>query len=344
MSNGFQPVRLYPEQVAEALEQCVVAQIPALLLGPPGIGKSDLTRQLADKLYGDHSPAHYRDVRLSQLDQVDVRGLPVPDLEARVTRWITPEWLPQDGEGIFVWDEITSASPALQTVMYQAILDRRIGEYCFPDGWAQLACGNEEGDRAVVYRMSTALASRFLHLWMDTDHNSWSKWALANNVPTEVIAFIRARPELLHRFDPESPDPAFPCPRTWEMTGRLRARANGVSADLERNLIAGLVGQAAATEFTAFLKMIRQLPNPTTILVAPDTVPVPDQPDVKMMICTALARHVKRDSFGAGLSWVSQLGAEYQALFVGDAVRVRPELQETRAYITWATEHAEDRL
>ena len=37
----------------------------------------------------------------------------------------------------------------VQASAYQLILDRKIGEYTLPDGWAIVAAGNRESDRGV---------------------------------------------------------------------------------------------------------------------------------------------------------------------------------------------------
>ena len=340
---GFQPLELTPSDTSAALRHAVTSKIPVLLLGPPGVGKSDLMKKLATDIHGNCGPDHYRDVRLSQMDQVDVRGIPVPDMEKRLTTWVTPEWLPRDpdSEGIFVWEEFTSAGPAMQTVMYQSILDNRIGEYQFPPGWRQIATGNRAGDRAIVHKLSTALASRFCQLWMRTDLQQWSSWALRHGVPTEIVAFVRKRPELLHSFDPESADPAFPCPRTWELAGRLVTEMpDSLPKTTRMALLAGTVGKGAALELVEFLDLMSALPDPRAILDNPDSVAVPERPDVRLVIGIALARHVDRDTFGTALQWMGQLPVSFQSAFVHDAVAHDQDLVNTRSYQHWASDHA----
>ena len=63
-----------PSQVTQALEYLIKAKQPVMLHGSPGVGKSQVVKQVADKLGIDMI-----DLRLSQLDPVDLRGVPSVD-------------------------------------------------------------------------------------------------------------------------------------------------------------------------------------------------------------------------------------------------------------------------
>jgi hypothetical protein len=59
------------------------------------------------------------------------------------------------------------------------VLDRAVGEYRLPDGWSVYAAGTREGDRAVISRLSSALANRFVHLVFEPDLDDWLRWGEA---------------------------------------------------------------------------------------------------------------------------------------------------------------------
>ena len=102
---------------------------PVMLWGPPGVGKSQMVAQAA-KRHG----VPVIDVRLSQLEPSDLRGIPfrVGDL----VEWAVPALLPDEKRhgpsGVLFLDEITSAPPSVSAAAYQLILDRRLGEYQVP--------------------------------------------------------------------------------------------------------------------------------------------------------------------------------------------------------------------
>jgi len=99
----------------------------------------------------------------------------------------------------------------MQPDCYQLVLDRRLGDYTMPDGWAIVAARNRDSDRAETMRMPTPLRNRFVHLDCEVDIQEWSEWAIQAAIRPEVIAFLRFRPELLSQFDRDAN--AFPSPR-----------------------------------------------------------------------------------------------------------------------------------
>ena len=122
---------------------------------------------------------------------------------ARQGRLAIPAFLPDDGAGILFLDELNAAPPLVQAACYQLVLDRALGECRLPDGWTVFAAGNREGDSTVTSRMSSALANRFVHLSFEPDLDDWSRWAMGQaDLRPEVVAFLRWRPDLLHRFEP----------------------------------------------------------------------------------------------------------------------------------------------
>ena len=132
-----------PTAVSQALRHLVVEeQQPVFIWGSPGTGKSSVVNQLATEL-----GIALRDIRALLLDPVDLRGLPFVGKDGR-SQWATPDFLPQDGEGILFLDELNAAPAMVQASCYQLVLDRRLGEYTLPEGWAIVAAGNRDSERA----------------------------------------------------------------------------------------------------------------------------------------------------------------------------------------------------
>ena len=323
---------LKPSLVFEALQTLVDIQQPAMLWGPPGVGKSDVTRQLADSRGID-----LRDVRAILLDPVDLRGLPHINGDGRA-HWAVPEFLPRDGEGILFLDELTAAPQLTQAACYQLILDRKLGEYELPEGWTIIAAGNRENDRGIVHRMPSPLTNRFVHIDFGVDLDDWTKWATQNGVATEVIAFLRFRDELLHDFDPKRSEKAFPTPRSWAFVSNI-IQSGRTTNGIEYNLIAGAVGEGAAAEFMGFLKVARSIQSPDAILMNPDAVDVPDDPATLYAIATALARKATANNMDRVVAYANRLPDEFSVLLVRDALVRDPDVQNTRAYIEWVADH-----
>ena len=147
----------------------------------------------------------------------------------------------------------------------------------------------------MVHRIPTPLASRFVHLEIRVDAEDWLAWGAANGIAPDVLFFVQLEPTLLHQFDPQSKEKAFPCPRNWEITSNIVHRRNGLDPAVERALFRGTIGEAAAVEFAAFLKVWRELPHPRAVIGDPESADIPenDIPEnasALMALCGSLYR------------------------------------------------------
>ncbi len=327
---------LPPNDLAETLALLVEARQPSIVWGPPGAAKSQIARQVAAA-----SNRQYVDIRALLLEPVDLRGIPWRDNTDR-TRWATPNFLPpadDPGRWLINLEELPSAVPMVQAALYQFVLDRKIGDYKLPEGASLIACGNRETDRGVVHRMPTPLASRFIHLDVRVDAADWCEWGAANGIAPEVMFFITYRPDLLHQFDPQSRERAFPCPRSWEFASnivKLIKNHNGLRPAVELALFRGTVGEAAAVEFSAFLKVWRELPHPRAVLNDPENAEVPDNASALMALCGSLYRLASDVNMDAIVTFAQRLRREVGESLVGACARRNPTLQHSPAFIRWA--------
>jgi hypothetical protein len=234
------------------------------------------------------------DIRLSQMEPSDLRGIPFRAGER--VEWAPPAMLPnaeRHGDtGILFLDEITSAPPTVSAAAYQLILDRRLGEYQVPAGWAIFAAGNRQGDRGVTYSMPAPLANRFSHFEVDTHLDDWVAWAYRNSIDDRVIAFLRFRPELLFDFDPAHNPIKFPSPRSWEFAHRALQKF-GDQPQLLQGGLQACVGDAAGIELHAFVSNLDQLPDLDAI-VRGEEVAVPKETDLQYAVASALVGHAIR--------------------------------------------------
>jgi len=256
---------------------------PVMLWGPPGVGKSQMVAQIAAK-----NEVPVIDIRLSQMEPSDLRGIPFR--EADHVEWAIPSLLPDSErhgpQGILFLDEINSAPPAVSAAAYQLILDRKLGEYEVPEGWAIFAAGNRQGDRGVTYSMPAPLANRFSHFEVEINLDDWVMWAYRNGVDERIIGFLRFRPELLFDFDPAHNPVAFPSPRSWEFAHRGLQKFADMPQLLQGTLQA-CVGPAAGIELHAFVNSLEQMPDLDAI-VAGEEATVPEEIDLQYAVAAAL--------------------------------------------------------
>ena len=333
-----------PSALRSSLAHLVRKQRPPFLWGAPGVGKSDLVAQVAKDL-----DMELRDVRMSLLDPTDLKGFPVPDIEKSVMRWLAADFLPpmavkkgaktlpNPSKGILFLDEMNSAAPAVQATGYQLILNRRVGEYTLPAGWSVIAAGNRTGDRSIVHTQPAALANRFVHLDFDVNVEDWMHWAMDHNIHTDLRAFIAFRPALLHVFDPKENPRAYPTPRSWAFVNDIYQ--SGLSQDQEYELIKGTVGEGVGIEFTAFVRLIKDLPTVDEVLLNPDTAPVPSSPGAKFAISAALDTKTTKTNIGRAMAYIGRMPIEYQVMYIRNASRRDRSLVETKTFMDWAVKN-----
>lgn len=335
-----------PSQIATALDIVIAAKESAMLWGSPGVGKSQVVHQVAEK-----HDMQMIDLRLSQLDPVDLRGVPDVDKKQRLTMWNAPEFLPREGKGILFLDEINSAAQATQAAAYQLVLDRKLGNYTLPKDWAIITAGNRVGDRAIVNQMGTALKNRLTHLNFEVNNEDWGMWALTHGVSTEVLSFIRFRPMLLNEFEKRSESRnenerikrlrdsnAFATPRSWEALSKLVAQKP--PEDIEYELYSGRVGEGAAAEFMGYMKYYRNLPNLDALLMNPSKAPVPEEPAVLYALATGLAAKATLDNMDRVVQYTLRMPAEFQVLLMKDAATRDETVCNARSFNEWTIKNA----
>lgn len=280
-------------------------KLPLFVHGSIGIGKSDTVKKVAQDIakqqnmdFIDHMEQDgkfcFVDVRISQLDPTDLRGIPIAD--GNVTKWLIPNWLPQKekSKGILFFDELNTAPPSIQASCYQLILDRRLGDYELPKGWLIVSAGNRLEDKANIFDLPAPLSNRFIHIELETpDIDAWLEWGIKNDIDTRVLTFLKFKPQFLYKFDEKTKEKAFPTPRTWEFTSRLiKDNENLEELDI---LIASSVGEAISLEMTAYIKLKSKL-DIDQILKNPTKAKLPkDEVDLKYALVSAIVERFKKD-------------------------------------------------
>ena len=255
-----------PKGAKKSLRKAFKNQRPIFLWGPPGIGKSDIIKQLGTEL-----EAHVIDVRLSLWEPTDIKGIPYFDSNTGKMVWAPPSELPDEAFAsqhkkiILFLDEMNSAAPAVQAAAYQLILNRRVGTYKLPDNVLIVAAGNREADKGVTFRMPAPLANRFIHLEMRVDWDDYSFWATENRIHKDVVGFLTFSKKDLYDFDPKSSSRSFATPRSWTFVSEL-LEDDDTDTDTLTDLISGAVGEGLAIKFMAHRKVASKMPNPTDIL------------------------------------------------------------------------------
>lgn len=309
---------------------------PVMFWGAPGIGKSAGVAQFTQE-----AGIGFIDLRLSQLDPVDLRGFPYKNGNG-LMHWAPSSVLPNEEihgkSGVLFLDEINTSPPAVQAPAYQLIHDRKIGEYCLPDGWSVMAAGNREGDRGVTNRMAAPLANRFVHVEVQPDLDVWCEWAFKNDIDPLIVAFLRFKPGLLHMFKSEiysTGKMAFPTPRSWEFADRIFK----LNSTERVELLMGAVGEGAATELEAFIRVWSKMPNPDAIVMNPDSVKCPTDVATCYALAGALAHRATQTTMDNIVKFADKMPKEYQVVLMRDAATRDAKVTNTKAFTRWIVDN-----
>jgi hypothetical protein len=236
--------------VIELLSLAHRADIPALLIGAHGLGKSEVTAAAAATLGIE---CISRD--LSLMEPPDLVGLPrfldTPDGGA--TTFVPPEFLPRKtGRGGFLLlEEINRAPRCMQACCLELLTSRRLNGYVLPKGWLPVACINPKVDGYAVDLLDAALMSRFMQIHVCASVDSWAAWASDNGIDSRVIAYVTSVPDVLD----ESKGGASP--RSWAYASRTLKAADAQllerSPDTVLTALSGIIGPVHAT---ALLRLV----------------------------------------------------------------------------------------
>ncbi|MFC7547681.1 AAA family ATPase [Plantactinospora sp. GCM10030261] len=304
-----------PDEQLAALTLAVAADLPVLLWGEPGIGKTAALTQLADAL-----DLPLTTVIASVHEPSDFSGLPVvgDDPAVQGVPMAPPDWavrLARAGRGLLFLDELSTAPPAVQAALLRLVLERRVGALRLPAGVRIVAAANPRASAADGWELSAPLANRFVHLRWTHDHEvvvrglggTWPTATLPRLDPRrlpDAVAFARravcglltTRPELVHQLPTTEARRGgpWPSPRSWEMALRLTAFATaaGTSREVLSMLVRGAVGDGPGLELLARLDRM-DLPDPETLLADPVTADLPERGDLRQTVLEGVVEAVR---------------------------------------------------
>lgn len=326
-----------PTQVARSLSRRIAARQPVLLIGAPGVGKTDLVSQAAAAANADIIVSHP-----VVADPTDAKGLPFPSADGKSATFLPYGELAQALAATkpTVWfiDDIGQAAPAVQAAFMQLLLTRRINGHKLPDFITFVAASNRKQDRAGVVGLLEPVKSRFTTIIEVTpDVDSWINWALTAGLPAPLIAFIQLfGDKLLHAPAPTYELINSPSPRTWHNVARLLMSGLDEDPVVAKEELSGAVGLSAATEFINFVTNSTDLPSIEDLLLYPDTVAIPKTLSARWLVVTAVATRATSSNFSALCLLASRLfnegHAELAAYLVRKSIVVNPESANSLTY------------
>lgn len=325
-----------PKDLEQFLEFSINNKFPILIKGKPGVGKSTIAENVCNKMGVDliithpvvSDPTDYKGLPFASNGKADF--LPFGDLESLMTATKPTAY--------FI-DDLGQAPSAVQAAIMQLLLARQINGKKISDEVTFIAATNRKEDKAAVSGLLEPVKSRFASIVeLEVNSQDWIMWALNNNMPIELISFIRFKPEILDSFAPSKDLVNTPTPRTVTSVGKLQNAS--LPADMEFEAFKGAAGEAFAVEYCAFLKIYRDLPSVDDILLAPSTTAIPEEVATKHALCGALSAVANDQTIEPILIYMDRVGEEFTVACIHDSTIRNPKVTKTSAFVKWSIKNA----
>jgi hypothetical protein len=300
--------------------------VPYLISGA-GLGKTSTAIEIGEEL---DVPVVI--LSLAQYDYSEIAGWTLPNDDKTQMVRVRPDWMPTTGKGIIFLDELPQAPVTNQNIAAQLVNERRVGPHKLPHGWVVMAAGNRTSDRAGTNIMPTHLRDRLMFLEVEADLEDTIAYFAKVGVSEKVRAYLRFRPEWLHKFDAQQN--ACPSPRSWERVSSI------LGWDIDQvcmiEAVAGQVGRAASADFMGFLDVYDVVPDIDKLIAKPEAADIPNDPAIMFAVSAAISSRMTTANVGNCIKYMNRLPMkEFVAFAVKDALSRDPALKKTDHIRKW---------
>jgi len=122
------------------------------------------------------------------MDPPDLTGM--PKLEEGCTRFFPPAFLPTEGKGLLVLEELNRAPVFMRAPCLMLLTARSLNDYKLPPGWLPVATINPPEDGYEAEELDAACLTRFTQINVVPDRDEWIRWAQENDVDADVINYV----------------------------------------------------------------------------------------------------------------------------------------------------------
>lgn len=326
---------------------------PVLLIGRPGVGKTSIVRQTAEALGMDlivshpvvDDPTDYKGMPFSYRDIVDgverqrASFLPFGDLERLIEAEVPT---------VHFADDLGHAPRAVQAAYMQLLLNRSVNSHRISDRVSFVAASNRVEDRAGVTALLEPLKDRFSCIVeVVPDLYDWVAWAIRNDMPHELISYVRYCPKVLEAWRPTPDLTRLPtCRGLAEVGAMIR---DGIPQEVLPKAVVGAIGKEYGMEFMSFMDVYRDLPDPDFVLMAPAEAAVPEGAAALYALCGALAARVSETTISSLFVYASRVPDEYSVMMVKDMIvrferaeaggGAKAKLYNNKHFVQWVSAH-----
>jgi hypothetical protein len=323
-----------PNRTVKFLVNAIRNRRNVLLIGDPGIGKSDVVDRASEEAGAANITKHP-----GVEESIDGRGLPVRnDVDGKVCASFAPfddlfQLIHATKLTVCHLEDFGGADVAVQKAYMQALLRRQVGQWKISPEVVWIATTNDVKDQAGVQGMLEPIKSRFhTMVRMQVSLDDWIQWAIDHGMPAWLIAYMRDFPDSLHQFKPTKQLTNSPCPRTWAELGKWDLQGE---RDLE--VWAGCVGEGKAAHALRYCEDEFSMPDPDMCIMDPHNAPLPTKSSIALALTAAMAYRMTAKNFGQISTYLLRIGKPEEVMAVQRGYHRNPSIVESTAFARWVT-------
>lgn len=222
-------------------------QRPIVMMGPPGIGKSSIVREIAGKMgiaLVVCSAAHY--TRQGAFGRALIKEKKYDDRQYSVLEYTMGEILSAickvmecsgKREGILFMDDINCAAETLTPSIYQLLQYKMLGNCRIPEGWVIVAAGSMPGYSQMTRNFPVSVWDRVKRLDVEADYMIWKKYAFERDIHSSVVSFLEKNPDRFYSVQVSGNRSRYVTARGWENLSEAIQAYERKGFSVDQNLI-----------------------------------------------------------------------------------------------------------
>lgn len=243
-----------------------VRQRPILLLGAPGIGKTQIMEQIAREckvgLVSYTITHHTRQsaIGLPYISQEEFDGKTCPVTEYTMSEIVASvyEKIRKTGirEGILFIDEINCVSETLAPAMLQFLQCKTFGNHEIPQGWLIAAAGNPPEYNKSVREFDVVTMDRVKKIEVEPDYEAWKEYACQQEIHPAILSYLSLRPSYFYQMESTVDGKQFATPRGWEDLSRMIYVYEKLGKTVDRDVVIQYIQhEKIAKDFAGYLEL-----------------------------------------------------------------------------------------